>query len=124
MIDPKTLATMRAAASQYLLSAVEVLSVATTHDRFGRETVTYTVDATHRGQLSAITGAERELLTAMTADGVLRTRTARLALPWGTAITEGQAVRVAGETWNIAAVIANETLGAHVVALLTREAHG
>lgn len=118
-----SLAQMRRLGQQYLLGEYELLDATRSLDKYGRETLTYSVAATLKGQLSQVSGQERKLLTAIVGSGIERLETGRLALPWGTAASADQYVRRKGtsKVWNIRHVATDEDLGAYVVALLTRE---
>lgn len=119
-----TLAQIRRLSEQFLLDSFEILTATRAVDSYGRESISFAVVATVKGQLSAASGSERRLLASLTDSGVANLETARLALPWATSITSSHYVRKAGssEVWNVATVLPQETLGALVVALLTREA--
>lgn len=119
-----TLAQMRRLSQRYLLDSFELLTAARSLDGYGRETITYAASQTVKAQLSAVTGSERRLLEAITDGGVENLETAKLSLPWGTSLTSDHYVRKMGseKVWEVATVITDETMGAYVVALLTRKA--
>lgn len=119
-----SLAQMRRLGQQVLLDHFQLLTATRSLDRYGRESISYAVAATVKGQLSGVSGSERDLLEGLTDSGVTNLETAKLTLPWGTTLSTGQLVRKvgSGKVWDVAMVVTDETMGAYVVALLTREA--
>lgn len=119
-MDNATLAMMRRTVQAYMASPILILDPTSTADRYGKTTTTYSPAGSYSGQLSSVTGQEQRLLNGLVDGGIERRETAKLKLPWGTAITAAQVVQTAdGKRWNIAHVATLETLGAAVVVLLT-----
>ena len=118
-MDQATQVMMRRAVKAFMQTPVQLLTSSSVIDRYGQATQTYTTVATLFGQLSSVSGQEQRLLNNLADGGTERRETAKLKLPWGTAITAGQFVEVGGKRWNVAHVSAAETLGVAVKALLT-----
>ena len=118
-LDAVTQAMMRRTVTAYMTSTVRVLTPSTETDRYGKATSTYTTAATLKGQLSGVSGQEQRLLNSLVDGGVERREAAKLKLPWGTVLSNGQVVEVGGKRWNVAHVSGRETLGVAVKVLLT-----
>jgi hypothetical protein len=123
MLTPADLRGMRSSAGRLLRGGFSIHDVTRTLDRYGKATFSYPLLAEVRALLEATSGSERSLLATFTDDGVLRVESARLKLPYGTAITTEQVVRTPdGRTWDVAH-IGSDSLAAFSVVLLTlREA--
>lgn len=119
MLTAADLAGMRAAAQALLQPGFSISNVSRSLDRYGRESISYTVASTVAGLLESTSGSERALLAAQVDGGVLKAESARLKVPHGTAVTTAQVVRSPdGRSWNVAHVN-TDSLAAFTVALLT-----
>lgn len=121
MVDAKTLKTMRQERRKYLLTTVSINTVAVTRDVYAQETRTLTEVAVVKGELSAPTGNEIKLATALNDPGDRALVTMKLSLPYGTALTTEHAVIVAGREWNVLNVNTGETYAITTNALIQRE---
>lgn len=120
-LDAKTLATMRATIPDYYGTPVRIQNAVEALDSFGKATTTYinTTPDPVRGQVSGITGRTQKLVDSLRTQGLLKTQTAVLSLVWGTPLSVGQVVDIAGVRWNVVHVDSQATLGVQVLAIIT-----
>lgn len=112
---------MRAEIKKFFIDTVSIYSVAITYDAFGKPTRTRTLQTTLKGQIADVSGKEQDLISALLNEGTDKIETAKLVLPYGTAVNVDHEVDTAdGKTWKIVHANTSHTLTTGVEVLLYR----
>lgn len=106
---------------------VEIYTVSTSNNQWGKPTKSYSLATTVSGQLSAANGNERKLIESLgaiqnvvTGDETLEGM--HLRLPYGTSLTLTQEVKtIDGKYWQVAQVGSTQTYTAALEATLFRK---
>jgi head-tail adaptor len=121
-VDPKMLVTMRAAVRCYMLDAVTIGTISTTHDRYGASTESFSASETLLAQLRQPRATETQLLDELRHQGALTTETLVVALPFGTSLTSATRIRTADDRlWRVVHVKPDPALAAHTECVITLE---
>lgn len=124
-LSDRDLAEMRRVVQDYFPDVISLYTTTVEYDRYGVETVTSGFVTTVLGQISAPSGREREIVTALKGEGVLLDETIKVSLPYSTPITTEQVAVTSGNLeWEVAYVSTPYTFTAVTEALLTRKVIG
>lgn len=120
-LDPKTLATMRAAVQAYMLDTAGIYTVTRTRDRYGAASETYTpVSAAIACQTRQPNASETKYIDAQRDQGILGTETMAIVFPHGTPLTDQHRLKTSDNRyWRVLRVNLTPTLAAAVEAVIT-----
>lgn len=112
---------IRKEVQKFMPDSISIVSVVITTNRYGQETKTYNVINTLQGKLYDAKDSEKQLIAALTNEGVDNIETMALDLPYGiTLTTENEILTSDNKYWQIISVNDTQNYKAMVQALLYR----
>ncbi len=112
---------LRSEVRKFMPDTVSINSVVISRDRYGNESKVYTVLSTPKAKIYDTSGSEKQLIAALVNEGTDTIETAKLDLPYGTAITtENEILTSDGKYWQVVSTNTTQTFTAITQALLFR----
>lgn len=80
------LAAMRSQAENTMLDDIHIYTVTVTHNMYGEQIVSSGLPTTAKGLIASLGGRETDLVSALKDEGLLKSQTAKLLLPFATVL--------------------------------------